>query len=238
MLKRFLYYLPGVPGVSEQSLANLGLRSRFASCEHAGLIEHSVSQVEDGPKGRGCIVARGHPAEYSPERQIWTEGEVFWVGYEKGMAPGPEDLAREVGHAGYPIILADEREWRAPRLWSWDRAQCCHTPNLPRAFAKKNGRMVLIVRPEFKQYDDLAGWVWDAYLAETTLPLDRLVENCATLLGMNYRLGVEEILALGLLDESHALNMCLLCIDYPEIQEHRKELAGQGLHVDEGLSNG
>ena len=243
MRKRFLYYLSNLPGINPRMLADRGLLSRFKT-EHGGLIEYSVTACSNGPAGSGIIVAIGaQPSEYAPSLQVWHQYEKFWIGMEKDLYPRPEDLVREVGFSGYDITLVDGAEWRVPLLRRWNSAICGHVSALPKSMRPVDGRMREVVSPRYAAHDAVAERIWQSFLKEETVSLDQIFINCAELLAMNYRIGAEEVVALGLLDGETAKSLMGLAIDLPSIHARAMEMASEGIETysptfDEEPSNG
>jgi hypothetical protein len=239
MIRRFLYFLPGVPGCNPAMLRDRGLLGRFRKFG-GGMLEHSISECLKGPGGgSGCIVTAGPGgAEYLPERQRWLEGEKFWVGIEDAsFPPRPQDLEREAGIDGYELELLDNNVWRVPLVHAWDEKRAQHRPNLPQVMApvieSGNTRMQIRVQAEFEAVHELAGRIFQAFAGQATVSLETLFSDAAAILGVNYRIGPEEIGLLGLLNESLAARVLALSIDLPRIEAQAQALAGQGLVVTE-----
>lgn len=237
-MRRFLYYIPGMPGVSPRVLANLGLLDRFTATGGAGgsLIEHCVTAVNDGPRGAGCIVAVGtQPPAVSPDSQ-WAAAESFHVCVED-LLPRPQDLERELGIAGPDITLADGQAWRVPLIRRWDPPRLEHASNLPKTlrptFADGKTTFSARVKPEFASIDALADRIFKAFSEETTMPLDQACADAVELLAVNYRLGIQEAGLLGILDEETTVRVLSLSIDYESIQAQANEWSVEGLHAAE-----
>lgn len=232
MRKRFLYFLPGLSGCNEGMLAKRGLRSRFVAAGDASLIEHVMSPVSSGPEGSGIIVAVGAQiAEYAPERQKWEKHAHFWLGMETELPPGPMDMVREFGFAGYEVLLGDDALWRVPLLRRWNRELCQHVSALPKCMRSVDGQIRETVNPKYEIHDEIAEQIWNSFLVEEALTLEQLFTKCAALLAINYRVGPEELSLLGLLDEPIALKMLGLSIDLPGITAHRDAIMFDGIQT-------
>ncbi len=239
MRNRFLYFLPGMSGVNVQTLARLGLLSRF-TLPGGTCTAYGITECLNGPKGSGCLVALGaRPASYNPATQTWLESDGFWVGIEdKAFAPGPQDLIREVGFSGLDMVLADGQTWKVPVLRRWNPKECQHVSALPQTMQPRRGadgkmRVELAVSSEYKALDDLAEWIWASYCNQVTLPLDDLLVKCTQLLSANYRLGIEEIGLLGLLDQGTALDVLGAAVDLAGVKQHASDCLRYGLQFND-----
>lgn len=235
-MRRFLYFLPGRPGVNPALMAQLGLLDRFETAM-GKLGQHIIRGVDDGPKGSGCIVAVGEAVpEYAPHRQTWIEGKDFWVGLEKPW-PEPEDLVREMGISGHPTQLADGKVWRVPVLHRWDEAQLRHVPNLPKSMRPRplsqGGGVEYVVRPEFADADELARALVEGFMANRTLTADLAFETAVSILNVNYRLGPEEAGLLGMLNEADVAKVLEVAIDVPSIQAQAMAMQCDGVEYTE-----
>lgn len=233
MRRRFLYYLPGLGGCNERMLSSFGLHSRFVAAGGAGLVEHTITGVDEGPAGTGCILALGAtPAQYQPQRQTWQDCGRFWIGMENDLPPGPADLVREFGFQGHEIELA-ENKWRIPLLRRWHAQRCDHVTALPKCIRPVNGKLVETVSPKYQHFDDIAESIWQSFLKQETVSIEVLFKNCAALLAINYRMGAEEVALLGLLDHESGLRLMGLSIDVPVIEMHANAVAQDGILLSE-----
>lgn len=209
-MSAFLYYFPGAakPAAATSDIraeCNLASVLGDAGFSHRGITTFPL----DGTNGYLIAVTPGKDGKaakcgYYPDAQVWckvrgADGKVtHWIGYEKASPPGPADLARPEMVDGYPVKLADKREWVIP---------CVHVPltTLPRIFRPdENGEADLSVA---SQYDDVckmgAQWFEDVG-SQKKFVLKEYFEFTAALLAINYRLGQREILELGLISDASA----------------------------------
>jgi hypothetical protein len=220
-MRRFLYFLPGLPGINPAILRERGLWSRFSGPGDRP-IEHGVAQVDGG-----CIVAAG-PWAITPATE-WLKGERFSVAAET-LTPGPGDLEREVGLDGPMLALADGAEWRVPLLRRWDSERQVLAATLPQAMrAVPGGGVTFETRPEYREVDALAGEVFEAFLAGATMPLDKVLGWAATALAANYRLGVEEVGLMGLFDAPLAVAVLREALDVASLDAYAAHVGGQGV---------
>ena len=231
-MRRFLYYFPGVSGMNPRMLARFGCLDRFTA-SGGKLIAHGVTAVNDGPAGLGCIVAAG--AE--PPRAVsgWQRSCDFWVALEDlFQPPGPDDLERDVGLAGYRQVLGDGNAWRVPLVHRWDAASERHVPAVPSSLQISAGKIGRRIRPEYAAVDAIALRTFEAFYAKKSFPAEELFADAAALLAVNYRIGIAEINLLGLIQDETALTHLLAAsIDSPALERAAAEADCQGLYYSE-----
>ncbi|MCL2647732.1 MAG: hypothetical protein FWD61_12100 [Phycisphaerales bacterium] len=245
-MRRFLYYIPGVPGVNPAMLADRGLLDRFTRRPGVpdasdGLIEYGVTPLDAPPPGAaaagphaGVIVAAGN---WQPDLATTTEwgdggGGKFWLAIEGGggRGPKPEDMERELGISGSVITLADGKQWRVPRIRTWDREKMAYLPNLPQALSPVGGeRYEPKVVPAFAAIDALADRIFKAFAAAETVSVEQLFADAVSFLSLNYRIGVEEAAMLGMMDETDAVRVLMTAIDMEGLTVHAQEMSVCGL---------
>jgi len=236
-MNRFIYFIPGVPGCNEEMLAARGLLSRLSG--PGGIVQHGITAWRDGPDGNGVAIAvTCEPARYEPETQVWQEGPQFHTGMDANARPTPADVERELGYNGHEVRLLDGNMWRVPLLRRWDDEKREHISALPkvlRSVKDANGRfgLKLAVAKSHEKIDELAETIWQAFLTKMTWSTDLLFQTAAQLLSQNYRIGIEEIGLLGLLDEPMALAVLGLAIDTPGLESAAAMMAEDGLHFME-----
>ena len=255
-MRRFLYYIPNVGGANAQMLSDRGLLGRFSQGIGRETVEHSVTASIEGPKERGdknpprvgCLVAAGlRPAKFEPDRQRWipllstshqqpaTSNHSFpYVGVEDiAQPPRPADLERESGVAGYDLKLADGNVWRVPLVRRWDAQQLEHVAALPEAITGEAAggryRFVTRVRPEFAEIDAIGESLFSAFNTRATTTIEDLFDLASRLLAVNYRLGPEEAMLLGLFTVETAMECLRLAIDTPAMRACGKRIARQGI---------
>ncbi len=241
MRHRFLYFLPGVGGCSEQMLLKLGLYDRFIGPN--GTLGGWVRRACDsGPGGKGgCLISGGQrpPDFFADARQTWVEsarpdGTVVWIGIENAQTPpGPDDLILPTNIQGPFVTLGDGNLWRVPMVKRWDGEAFEHVLSLPQKIAVRieggKRRITHEVIPAFQPLLAIGERVWDSFLNGTPMPLDGVFEDAVTLLAANYRLGAEEVSLLGLLDPESAQEVLRAAVDIRALQEQAHEMAGSNL---------
>lgn len=240
-MNRFLYYIPGAPGTNAESLKAIGLASRFVY--PGGAVRFSVAGWDAGPHNSGCCVHAGKDiVTYDPDAQLWQDCGAFWIGVDRQLRPGPRDLEREVGYSGYAIALLDGAEWRVPLVRRWNVAKMemeCALPKVMRPY-RENGRFGIRagVSAQHEEIDRLGEQIFSAFCAQAQWQSETLFAAAAMLLAENYRVGVEEVGLLGLLDEALARRVIGLAIDEPALSAAASDLGRDGVVFAEGESNG
>ena len=112
-MPQFLYYVPGAKGPAKGLFEKIDL-------DHA-LVRDAVAwrETRAGPDGKeGVVIAHNSrdPNEvgYWPDKQRWRQGPSWWLGWDTGETPGPDDLARGESILGRPLALRDSRSWLIP----------------------------------------------------------------------------------------------------------------------------
>jgi hypothetical protein len=157
--------------------------------------------------------------------QTWREasGGKFWLGHGR-EAFDPRHLERKLLVGGFEVRDRIGHVWMVPvaRAPQWERP----FGTLPQTYTfDEAGQPVAQLMPEFQWLWDLAGEVQEWYrhsspaaegqesLAFKPIPILRLVQYALRILGVNYRLGREELNALhaagvGMLDNALAADVC------------------------------
>jgi len=242
VLSRFLYFLPGLSGCSEKMLQSLGLYDRFVGAG-GRLGAWVMREIERGPENRdGCMVAAGQrPPEFNAAVQTWMrvdvpgkKPDVYFIGIENNAAPpGPDDLNTPFQIDGYGTRLGDGRVWYVPRVLRWDTEKCEHQSALPQALIRRivdgRPRVLREIQPAYKLLDEIGRRTWESYLSGVAVPYEQVFHDVTALLSANYRIGVDEISLLGLLDDESLQEVLSLAIDMPAIRAQGEDLQARGL---------
>ncbi len=227
-MNRFLYFLKNMPGCDGAGLSVLGLANRFSG--PGGAFRFAVTGWDEGPGGSGCVVHRGPTSAYDPDNQIWRDCGAYCIGMDVATPPGPDDLIRELSHAGYELALGDGRLWRIPRLKKFN----AETLALESALPTRLGQVVIDGRPTigpkvcamYEPLDKLGSELFAAFCAKMPWPVEQLFATAALLIAQNYRIGAPEVEMLGLLDVELALAVLAVAIDVPEMDKCAAANAG------------
>ena len=231
-MRRFLYFVPGLVGANEQILVQLGLGPRFI---HLGnVLPFCVTGGIESPEGiTGCVIAYG---EYVPKidwkESNWIKGLKFWVGIES-VKPGPEDLSFPIGIDGVEMEMGDGQKWVVPCLRLWDAANAEFVVNLPTAPKPimVDGKYAFkrVVVNDYKVIDEVADSILAHFLENRKISEETRYSWCASILGTNYRIGIEEIGLLGLLVDDLDIDIPEASIDLSNFQKSVEEFASRGV---------
>lgn len=183
-----------------------------------GLIISALPQNRETPRKIG----------YFPgDNQQWTKvGDSLWIGIDKIFPPTPADLARKTIYKGYKIRLGDGNEWEIPIIRRPDSGQS----NLPRdMYWDEVGNFTLKLLAEYQEiWDKTARIARLFYDPEATdfgyIDLDEALTIALEALGLNYRVGRPEQMALRLINTAN-WEACLgAMVDVPFVQESLKRM--------------
>ena len=126
----------------------------------------------------------------------------------------PDQLARAEQRPGHLVRLGDGQEWLIPvaRLASGG-------PGLPRRRAiRADGSIGWEVDAAYRELSDFANIAWDARNgAACDVTEDDLDRFAALALGVNYRIGLTEAVALGLFTDISLRGIVDALLDWPEV---------------------
>lgn len=214
----FLYYIPDAVNSAEptrESLQAGPLGSVFWDLLHSQALYDARIRVftihSGGPDGLSGRIVAAMPAAglTGPPPgiragQTWQRVLVpadgtkvpheYWIGYDRL----PLDLRREYLVPGIEHELGDGQIWECPIVRKMG-VQC----NLPSKWGidPQSGEFRALMLPRYQSAWDSAGKIFDAQLSGNLTKLDA-VKLCAEMLGVNYRVGWQEISILGLLDDT------------------------------------
>jgi hypothetical protein len=188
--------------------------------------------------------------EYQPDDTTWQWTEIepgkTWIGIDRTQPVRPDDVARRQQQQGYFIKLDDGQRWLLPviRRPEWTDTNVAGLDGSPDQVRREFGPGVpqldqaitvdwreRIVRKSVRPCDQRI-WDWsekfyrmlyrDTELDAADVPDEfEQCAFCAELLGMNYRLGGEELNRLGLLGEL-SRNLIIGCaLAFPWYTENR-----------------
>ncbi len=224
-----LYWIPNQWTVSPALLGGLELLNRVGP-------DDVVWRPGPDLCGRPGVYA-GHRA--APERlaprpgeQAWTQwGAGAWWLVREPAEDGPGTLRRPFMLRGYELTLGDGNDWIVPIVRELDGAL-----TLPAAAAiSDTGEPRAILSPEHAALAESVGELWRELLAQwgdldrpSRMGLSPALAIAAAALGLNYRVGMEEVAAMGLL--THGAGGCLVpalhaVVDWPRAVVEAVELA-------------
>ena len=253
----FLYFIPGIAGVTRRDIERVGLGAIFpdrlpawCGCEHG----------PGGTAGVVCVAPRieelGGAAPkhgYYPPKQTWLQRPALaaapglsvpgpcpsvWVGYETDAKPRPQDLHRPEMIAGYNVRLEDGNDWLVPVARSIPRGSI-----LPRRMSLgPNGEIVWECLPRFAAFSALAEEAWldyrrvngwlEADEAALEMTAGRAQEIAVAALAMNYRVGLIELAILQVLSTANMIEVLDAMIDVPAFVAAARRAAEQKKNSD------
>jgi len=240
----FLYFIPGIAGVTRADIERVGLGAIFpdrlpawCGCEHG----------PGGLAGVVCVAPRieelGGAAPkhgYFPAKQTWvpSPSKTWWIGYETAARPRPQDLHRPEMIAGYNVRLEDGNEWLVPVARSIPRGSI-----LPRRMSLgPNGEIVWEALPRFAAFSALAEEAWLDYRrvngwlepdeAALEMTHDRARDVAVAALAMNYRVGLVELAVLQVLSTANMIEVLDAMIDVPAFVAAARRAAEQKKNSD------
>ena len=225
-----LYFIEGIDTVSPQLVEACGLSYALApGCSH-----RMASQGPGESPGAVCSLASEHVG-YFPDRQTWHDlgergGRRVWFGYVTDSPPGPDDLLRPTAITGEAVTLFDDRVWQIPRAIAFEAGGMRLVA--PAAVKWTGGKWMRgQVKAAYRRLDEIGRGFWDRFMVPIDDPAQALsgvdcIEWAIEVLGVNYRVGRDEVSALGLLDDQAEKSIEILkaVIDYRGFQEHANYL--------------
>ncbi|OQB96828.1 MAG: hypothetical protein BWX86_00540 [Verrucomicrobia bacterium ADurb.Bin122] len=212
-MARFLYNIPGVSGVSSDTLRRVGRGYLLDGAEPT----ISRVEVQRGPgDAAGVICAIGESSPdlgYFPERQTWQPApdEPSWMGWQTDALPGPDDLQRPEPVGLYRATLGDGRPWVIPTgvLASGESP-------LPRVRTMEpDGSIRRVVAAPFRELYLASDLVLSHLRSGEPIPEAEEWRICVLALSANYRVGPQEISVLGLLTDRAVATIYSCLCDVP-----------------------
>lgn len=235
-MRHFLYYLPGLQTPPTEALIK---SEGLAPSVGDGCRSRGTDSGPDSTAGQVVAPAGEAGIGYWPDRQTWMKCGSYWIGWENGKQPGPEDLKREELIEGEMVKMGDGREWLIPMIRSTIRGTC-----LPQGLVL-NEEGEWSPRP-MKVYQELSAdaerlWEWFelAIVGDESLPTeadkDKIVqastEELADIvchaMSVNYKVARSEVSALGLLNDFTIVAACRAIVDWASLVKMGKALERQ-----------
>lgn len=209
----FLYFIPRTPSIDD--FRQLGLGYAFDQAPAMTMISG-----EQGPGGQSGTVYHRCEGPTLPQPLEWRAAAGgYWVGWHAGYAPGPTDLRRgniEISRGGF-VRLRDEHDWLIPLVCVCTVRDSSRRSGLPQIPLRSNDGAAIEwqVDPRYRALVEQAARFSNVFNDDEAEPYnpDATLEFCAALLGVYYRIGFEEILALQLLDHPRCELVITTAID-------------------------
>lgn len=204
----FLYFISGSSSsnvMESEAFGSGGLQIVFRDC-----LDELVFAESKGPGGVPGVLVYALPItrekpfalRFREDQQEWIDCGTHWLGIQRDCGPSPDGLQRKKILESYQYYLADGREWYCPKIRRLDM------PLVPAFWKVNKGTFRLEVKEQFVDV-----WEKSADWTNRAMPLPEVMENCALLLGLNYRVGLNEISAMNMLDNKAAHDVILAAID-------------------------
>lgn len=173
---------------------------------------------------------------YAPEFQVWTQAWLdppLWIGVDREHPPTPEDLARPEQLSGYMLTLADGHRYVIPTIRRPDGAD-----TLPHDFYRDaSGTFQSQIKPAWREAWDRTGPLADLVFAGDGVGAGLAgmseaegLEHALYFLGLNYRYGDREQMALRLIDSDNWASVigwaCGLPLKMLEENRQKKDSSG------------
>ena len=231
----FIYFKPGhsSPRVTMQNIADWGL-------SHALDVEPTTREVSFPEVGKGMIFGdesrlNGMTIGLHPDEQTWRKipGSECHVGLYNDARPTPSDLLRRDQFRGYNIALQDGNSWAIPAAVQVLEGE--PQSNLPCKLDVDDEGKICDGEPleKYRYLWELTEPYADVFLHGSKnieeIDSNDLLRDAVSLLAVNYRVGLAEVILLELFTANLTegpLSICLAAIDYPtwaDWQEQQKK---------------
>lgn len=222
-MRRFLYFIKGFEGQPGR-----------AKCAAAGQLEYAfpkgmpfvAKHVDAGALGKGllCGVGEARGLEYSADSHEWHEmtparpGVFIGVPKAKADRPGPDELlvAEQMLSEGRRVTLEDGHEWHIPVC----RFMFGNT-ELPRVLVHEDGKVTWKTKAEYRKLFDMSEQIVRRLLleADSNYSAEEIAEWVGLALGVNYRVGADEVCHLGLISSDKLQDISNVIIDAEKLAE-------------------
>lgn len=231
-----LYFIEGAKAVSSGLLEKHGL---------AKIIVQPMSrECMNGPGGtagvvvmdQSCVSSDRMP-KYHRESQRWEKRFGFdgtWIGCWDNWQPTPEHLARSKQVPGKEIKLDDGNQWIVPLIRTWmDDIEanqvlpsCCLARSYRRSHETGNlvpGEVVAEFRDLWLAACDMSNVMLEQLFGgNTRIEVDQADKFVERVLSTNYRVSLEEIGFLGLLNDNSYGEVIRMALDWSTLMERLK----------------
>jgi hypothetical protein len=201
-----LIFIPGKFGPNLDHLSEVGLADLLRDGDRG---PNASDLVHGGPGGAPGVLFSWDVAQYKPDAQTWQPCKPdparglaagrFWFGSAKDSTPGPDDFLRDAPARlrGFPVELADGREWLVPNGMM-----------LPCRFAlDESGQPAKVPTRPVEKIHERTLWAFQAAASwirgEAEIPWPEALDYAAFMLSLNYRVNLEICLTLELFDEKN-----------------------------------
>lgn len=241
----FYYFIPGNPDrlvtadgarLSESAIREAGLWTVFsdAMVVPRDVIVQHVEMPQ--PPFNGCGVMLYPKANgvvprvkvLMPSKQEWVQAKGYWIGWERGALPAPDDLRRTKVYSAYDLLDDHDQAWMIPIVRSPNPAR----GSLPVSygFDLATEQYVQHVKATHQPIWDLCGEIVDRVIKRvSSFPeTEWLIDAALRILQVNYRItraGIEMLRRNGndLLESQRVMNIMLLACDWELLEEYEQK---------------
>lgn len=239
----FLYYLPGLELDSvtgrptRAQIEERGLWDRLDDCisEQIARERCAFSMVEGGPDGKTGLLVVPQPHDggviarlgYYAEHQTWMQSQIgnYWIGTDNDHRPTPGGMARRRLVEGYDCELADGQRWQCPTI----RTEIL-TARVPMTYGMAGESVFGQVQERYREvWRESIRWCvrfledYQTHRMVDLLGSEEAFTGCVRCLAINYRVGVEEVTLLRLLDDDSMEQIIDAAIDMPTFRDVHSE---------------
>lgn len=228
-----LYFFPAIEAdkLTREFLLNSGAADALRDCL---VSDQAVKQIltancKIGPSGSSGTLAAATPGDsapemmFKPDRQRWVKFGDYWIGVFQDNRPTPAELERTDQINGYFEPLADGNVWNCPTV----RTPYATTPlmRIPRKFGVDDeGNRTIEPIEIYQSAWEISAKIWDLLITGEPFDLDQGISWAAEMLGLNYRLSLNECLLLDLLNEHNLERIFVAACDREFVEMCQKEI--------------
>ncbi len=201
-----LYYVPETDHSSiGDAIESAGL-THIVQVRSGRMVDADAQLCHGGPDGKSGMIVNprtmphGETQDglYRPDSQTWEcePSGRYWLGTSNTFPPQPCDLERPKMISGDSVTLGDGNSWVVPQAVQWPEK----ATRFPAVLRLRDGRWQRDPVARYRGLCELAEILLGEIADDGTVKRDDswLIEQCAEILGVNYRIGPIECSVLGL----------------------------------------
>ena len=245
-MRHFLYYLPGLQTPPTEALIKSeGLTPSVGD----GCRSRGTDSGPDSTAGQVIAPAGEAGIGFWPDRQTWMKCGGYWIGWENGKQPGPEDLKREELVEGEMVKMGDGHEWLIPMIRSTIRGTCLPQGHVLNEDGEWSARPMKVYQELSADAERLWQWFELEIVGDDSLPTDaekdkiappstqELADIVCHALSVNYKVGRADVSALGLLDDLTIISACRAIVDWASLVKMSMALKRQNAGKQEASTS-
>lgn len=221
----FLYFVE----TRKHALAQRDLPAGMADVAPRGVQCYVIEEGNPSPSGgRGVMCVPVDKSQgitpdrlhYNPEKQVWVQGNGYWVGMWHDWRPTNHELARGIDPFGMPVAFPDNSSWLIPEVYTASGKFA-----LPYWYIFEHMKTAAILHADMKTAMDFRKASMEAHAtgqdvsrlarARHCLPSEEeWFRMCALLMSVHYRIGSPELSLLNTLDSTTATVIIATALGY------------------------